>query len=184
MIEYKEFNFFVMKCCEDFTNLNWFIFFEKFNCYVFHYFVMKCCEDFKNHCSKFLKKFNSYVFNYFVIKCCEDFKNHCWKIWKSSVLMYSIILWWNAVRISKLIVERFEEKKFSSYVFYYFVIKRCEDFKNHSSKILNVLWLYTLLTYIFNIFLKHDTNHSWTPCISVVLWHELNKTAAARFREK
>ena len=35
--------------------------------------------------------------------------------------------------------------------------------------VLEVLWLYTLLTYIFNIFLKHNTNHSWTPCSAVFM---------------
>ena len=53
-----------------------------------------------------LNKFNSYVFYYFVMKWCEDFKIHCWKFWKSSILLYSIILWWNDVRISKIIVKK------------------------------------------------------------------------------
>ena len=114
----------------------------------------------------------------------EDFEIHCWKNWRNSFfvyilsicdemllgfqkwllkkskkfqfLMYSIILWWNALRISKPIVEknflkkvRFwcilsycdemplwikKMKNVSSYVFYYFVIKCCEDFKNHCWK--------------------------------------------------
>ena len=61
---------------------------------------------------KFKKEFNSYVFYYFVMKCCEDFKNHSWKIWKSSILMFSIILWWIAVRISQIIVKSFEKVEF------------------------------------------------------------------------
>ena len=80
---------------------------------------MKWWEDFKNHCRKLLKIFNSFVFYYSMMKWCEDCENQCWKFWKkSSILMYSIILWWNDVRISKIIVEKFW-KKIS---FMYFII--------------------------------------------------------------
>ena len=72
-------------------------------------FVMKWCEDFKYHCRKLWKILN-HLFYYFVMKWCEDFKIHCWKFWKISILMYSIILWWNDVRISKIIVEKKCEK--------------------------------------------------------------------------
>ena len=37
------------------------------------------------------------------------------------------------------------------------------------SIVLDVLQLYILLTYIFNIFLKHNTNHSWTPCSTLYI---------------
>ena len=99
---------------------------EKLQFFYLLFFVINDVRISKIIVEKFWKKINSNVFYYFVMKWCEDFKNHCWKFWKSSILMYLIILWWNEVRISKIIVDNF----FNVYVFSYSVMKCCEDFKN------------------------------------------------------
>ena len=173
-----------MKCCEDFKNRCW-KFWKKnqFLCKILfsyielNFLVMKYCEDLKIVVGIFEKKFNSYVF-YFVMKWCEDFKNIVekmsilmyliilwWndvriskiiveKLWKILLFMYFIILWWNDVRISKITVKKFEKFEsynitifeiltafhhwiieYISYIFYYLMMKCCEDFKNRWWKI-------------------------------------------------
>ena len=70
-------------------------------------FCKICNNDFWNPHSISSQSEEYLQLNYFVMKSCENFKNHCWKLWRSFILMYSIILWWNDVRISKIIVEQF-----------------------------------------------------------------------------
>ena len=82
-------------CDSDFRNPHSFSLQSDRICNICH-IVMKCCE----------------VFCHIVMKCCEDSKTHHSKFWRSSILLYFIILWWNDMTISKISAENFEKVQF------------------------------------------------------------------------
>ena len=112
-----------------------------------------CDSDFRNPHSFSLQSDRiCNIFCHIVMKCCEDSKTHYSKFWRSSILLYFIILWWNDMTISKISAETFEKVQFlfcdemirgfqkslskkiekkNSYVLYCFMMKCCEDSKNH-----------------------------------------------------
>ena len=142
-----------MKCLEDFKN----------HCRKIHFlYILLFCDEmlwgFQKSLLKNWNKFNSYVF-YLWWNDVRTSKVKVEKFWKKKVILLYFFnfvmkwcdemtpsfctndgihknltcMWWNALKISKIIVEKFE--KFASYIFYYFVMKCCEDFKNHCWKI-------------------------------------------------
>ena len=109
-----------------------------------YYFVIKCCEDFEKHCWKIEK--NSIL----LYSNCNEMiwgfqKSLSKKIWKILILMYCIVLWWNDVRISQVIVDNFGKNLFLG------ILSFCNEVMwGFQKKLLQILNLYFMM--FFQIF--------------------------------